>query len=152
MPIIRDPAEVPTDAYSETFRMSLMGFLLHVHLRKTEDLVLSEKDHSTFQVSLNVLDGYWTCLEKRFAAASDADYGDTLAIDRIATRASDECKPQRESAMRRIGFSGPDFATFDATLDGDKPQANVSELLQKLQRFVVGYYAGLPRSTGAAGS
>ncbi|HEY6814306.1 MAG TPA: hypothetical protein VI168_02085 [Croceibacterium sp.] len=103
--------DVPSDAYSVAYRGAVYRFLLEISLRPLVSSRFNEDDRNDFNLSLNVLDRYLTCLEEHLEAGDDTDYADKAAVDQLAARASEACKPIRVASLRAVAFEGPDFVS-----------------------------------------
>jgi hypothetical protein len=129
VPLLYDPAEIPSDRYSVEFRLVLARFLLDVGYRGQVDPKFTDQDRRLFTLSLSALEPYLACLERRFEAAPAQDYASRAAIDGLASAARQDCRVMRDAALRAAAFAGPDIDSFDPLRDGGKPEAQVSELL-----------------------
>lgn len=138
--------EKPTD-YVTAFRLALGKYLLDKQVRHQIDSSFTMRDHIYFQTALNVLSPYWGCVEEVMRAAADASFVDSVTIDQLVDKADAACIEKRAKALQRIGFTGPDFHTFDYLADVGKPGGEVSSLLQHIQQFAVAYNVGLRGAT-----
>jgi hypothetical protein len=134
--------EKPND-YVAAFRSALGKYLLDKRVRARIDATFTSKDSLYFETALNVLPPYLTCLETMMRSAPDASFAKSAAIDRLLDKADAACVDDRVEALKRIGFTGPDFHRFNDVADGGQPGAEVSNLLQHVQHFAVAYNVGL---------
>ena len=138
--------EKPND-YVAAFRSVLAKYLLDKRLRPRIDPTFTSQDRLYFETALNVLPPYLSCIETEMRSAPDTAFADSAEIDKLADRADAACIEKRNGALRRIGFSGPDFHKFNYVADGGKAGGEVASLLQHIQHFAIAYNAGLRGAT-----
>lgn len=131
------------DAYVEGYQDGLARYLIEQKVRPGIDPNFSAADRGRAELALNILGGYWDCLDRQIRLADESELATDAALDNLAEVASVSCSERRVEAMTRIAPDAPDFASFDSLRDGGLPDAGIAEVLHAIQRFSIAYNAGL---------
>ncbi|MBB3034225.1 hypothetical protein [Alteriqipengyuania lutimaris] len=129
--------------YVEGYKNGLARYLLEQKIRPRIDPSFSKEDQGRAELALNILDGYWNCLDRQIRSADESKLATKSALDDLVEVAVENCSEHRIRAMTVIAPDAPDFAGFDPIRDGDLPNAGVAEVLHVIQRFAIAYNAGL---------
>lgn len=129
--------------YVEGFKRGLARYLGEQKVRPRIDPNFSIADRGRAELALNILDGYWDCLDRQMRSADESKLATKSALGDLTEVAVESCSEHRIRAMKRIAPDAPDFAEFDPIRDGDLPNAGVAEVLHAVQRFAIAYNAGL---------
>lgn len=129
--------------YVGGYQDGLARYLIEQKVRPGIDPNFSAADRGRAELALNILGGYWDCLDRQMRLADESELANDAARDNLAEIASENCSEHRIQAMTRIAPDAPDFAGFDPVRDGGLPNAEVAEVLHAIQRFAVAYNAGL---------
>ena len=129
--------------YVEGFTSGLARYLVEQKVRPRIDPNFSAADRDRAELALNILDGYWACLDRQIRSADESDLATKARLDDLVEVAVENCSALRIRAMKRIAPDAPDFAEFDLIRDGAVPHAGVAEVLHAIQRFAIAYNTGL---------
>lgn len=131
------------DEYIDGYQDGLARYLIEQKVRPWIDPNFSAAEQNRAELTLNVLEGYWDCLDRQIRSADETELATDAALGNLAEVASENCSEHRARAMTRIAPEAPDFANFDPLRDGGLPDAGIAEVLHAIQRFAVAYNAGL---------
>ncbi len=131
------------DEYIDGYHDGLARYLIEQKVRPGIDSNFSAAERGRAELALNILEGYWDCLDHQIRSADETELATDAALGNLAEVASENCSEHRARAMTRIAPEAPDFANFDPLRDADLPDAGIAEVLHAIQRFAVAYNAGL---------